>query len=82
MQLKLSDFLWWQVLRSFRLPVSYKKTHVGKGDGLSQFASSMFIVANLVSFSLLFLSFILSLEVTEFNDFVCISLYYFLSFSV
>ncbi|MPC33856.1 Proteasome activator complex subunit 4B [Portunus trituberculatus] len=35
------------VLRSFRLPVSYKKTHVGKGDGLSQFASSMFIVANL-----------------------------------
>uniref|UniRef100_A0A0P4W4D0 Proteasome activator complex subunit 4 C-terminal domain-containing protein n=1 Tax=Scylla olivacea TaxID=85551 RepID=A0A0P4W4D0_SCYOL len=36
-----------KVLRSFRLPVSYKKTHVGKGDGLSQFASSMFIVANL-----------------------------------
>ncbi|XP_050688195.1 proteasome activator complex subunit 4-like isoform X2 [Eriocheir sinensis] len=36
-----------KVLRSFRLPVSYKKTHVGKGDGLSQFASAMFIVANL-----------------------------------
>ncbi|XP_045600493.2 proteasome activator complex subunit 4 isoform X1 [Procambarus clarkii] len=36
-----------KVLRSFRLPVSYKKAHVGKGDGLSQFASAMFIVANL-----------------------------------
>ncbi|KAG7163660.1 Proteasome activator complex subunit 4-like [Homarus americanus] len=36
-----------KVLRSFRLPVSYKKAHVGKGDGLSQFASAMFIIANL-----------------------------------
>lgn len=38
-----------KVLRSFRLPVSYKKAQVGKGDGLSQFASAMFIVANLGS---------------------------------
>ncbi|XP_068219564.1 proteasome activator complex subunit 4-like isoform X1 [Palaemon carinicauda] len=36
-----------KVLRSFRLPVSYKKVQVTKGDGLSQFSSSMFIVANL-----------------------------------
>ncbi|KAK7086905.1 Proteasome activator complex subunit 4 [Halocaridina rubra] len=36
-----------KVLRSFRLPVTYKKAQVCKGDGLSQFASSMFIVASL-----------------------------------
>ncbi|XP_047484565.1 proteasome activator complex subunit 4-like isoform X1 [Penaeus chinensis] len=36
-----------KVLRSFHLPVTYKKTHVGRGDGLDRFASSMFIVANL-----------------------------------
>lgn len=29
--------------------MTYKKTHVGRGDGLDRFASSMFIVANLVS---------------------------------
>lgn len=36
-----------KVLRSFRLPVSYKKAQVGKMDTLSQFATAMFIVSNL-----------------------------------
>ncbi|KAK4321981.1 hypothetical protein Pmani_007247 [Petrolisthes manimaculis] len=36
-----------KVLRSFRLPVTYKKTQVGKTDTLSQFATAMFIVSNL-----------------------------------
>lgn len=43
----LEPLVFTKLLRSFHLPVAYKKTQVSKADGLDLFAASMFVIANL-----------------------------------